>query len=151
MLCLYPWAVAIAFCATQAASTKFNHRAANVHAKRPRGFLYLRTRMQTVTIFNSTITCPVCGYQKEEAMPTDACQYFYECENCKTILKPKPGDCCVFCSYGTAKCPPMQQGESCCQKVHIMSVPNNLFRALCAIFLAILANGKKKIIEINHS
>jgi hypothetical protein len=41
-------------------------------------------------------------------MPMDACQYFYACENCKTILKPLAGDCCVFCSYGTVQCPPRQ-------------------------------------------
>ena len=23
------------------------------------------------------------------------------------------GDCCVFCSYGDVKCPPIQQGERC--------------------------------------
>jgi hypothetical protein len=57
---------------------------------------------------NSTITCPKCGYKKEEEMPTDACQYYYECKNCKTILKTKKGDCCVYCSYGSEKCPPMQ-------------------------------------------
>ena len=62
----------------------------------------------------STITCPKCGHKKDEIMPTDACQYFYDCENCKQILKPKQGDCCVYCSYGTIKCPPMQNGESCC-------------------------------------
>lgn len=67
-------------------------------------------------IIHSTITCPECGYQKEESMPTDACQFFYECENCHAILKPQPGDCCVFCSYGTVKCPPVQLGnnDSCC-------------------------------------
>jgi hypothetical protein len=57
----------------------------------------------------SVITCPVCGYSKEEGMPLNACQYFYECKNCKTILNPKAGDCCVFCSYGTEKCPSVQQ------------------------------------------
>ena len=30
-------------------------------------------------------------------------------------LRPKPGDCCVFCSYGTVKCPPIQQQRGCCQ------------------------------------
>ena len=45
----------------------------------------------------STITCPNCGHKKEETMPTDACQYFYECEKCKQVLKPKQGDCCVYC------------------------------------------------------
>jgi len=62
----------------------------------------------------SVITCPVCGQKKEETMPTDACTFFYECENCKTRLKPKEGDCCVFCSYGTVKCPPIQMDKSCC-------------------------------------
>ena len=65
----------------------------------------------------STITCPQCGYAKEEAMPTDACQWFYECEGCKAVLRPKAGDCCVFCSYGTEKCPPVQAGGSpCCSR-----------------------------------
>lgn len=56
----------------------------------------------------SVITCPICGYSKEGKMPEDACQFFYECENCKTVLKPKDGDCCVYCSYGTEKCPSKQ-------------------------------------------
>ena len=56
----------------------------------------------------STITCPVCGHRKVEKMPVDACVHFYECEECKTVLKPKQGDCCVFCSYGTVKCPSRQ-------------------------------------------
>jgi hypothetical protein len=70
--------------------------------------------MATTILLNSVITCPNCGFQKDEEMPTDACQYFYECESCKTRLKPLSGDCCVFCSYGTVKCPPIQQGTSCC-------------------------------------
>jgi len=62
----------------------------------------------------STITCPVCGHRKAETMPEDSCQYFYDCENCKTVLKPKPGDCCVYCSYGDAPCPPKQaEGAGC--------------------------------------
>lgn len=62
----------------------------------------------------STITCPACGRSKAETMPTDACLWFYECEGCKAVLRPKPGDCCVFCSYGTVKCPPIQLGGGCC-------------------------------------
>lgn len=57
---------------------------------------------------NSTITCPNCGHKKTETMPTDACQFFYQCDNCKTNLKPNKGDCCVYCSFGTVKCPSMQ-------------------------------------------
>lgn len=62
----------------------------------------------------STLTCPNCGYIKDEIMPTDACQYFYECKKCKTILQPLKGDCCVYCSYGSIKCPPIQAGDNCC-------------------------------------
>ena len=54
------------------------------------------------------ITCPNCGFTKEEEMPTDSCQFFYECAQCGTVLKPKDGDCCVFCSYADRQCPPMQ-------------------------------------------
>ena len=41
-------------------------------------------------------------------MPTDSCLYFYDCKGCGAVLKPKPGDCCVFCSYGSLPCPPVQ-------------------------------------------
>lgn len=44
-----------------------------------------------------------------ELMPTDACQWFYECQQCHVVLKPLPGDCCVYCSYGSVPCPPIQQ------------------------------------------
>lgn len=66
-------------------------------------------------IANSIVTCPKCGLKKEEIMPTDSCQYFYVCENCGVVLKPKPGDCCVFCSYGSVKCPSIQEKDSCCK------------------------------------
>ncbi|MEX2243426.1 MAG: GDCCVxC domain-containing (seleno)protein [Fimbriimonadaceae bacterium] len=59
-------------------------------------------------VIHSTITCPECGYKKEATMPTDMCVIRYECEQCGAVLRPKEGDCCVFCSFGTAKCPPVQ-------------------------------------------
>jgi hypothetical protein len=66
----------------------------------------------TTLILQSTLTCPACGAARVETMPTDACRYFYDCPSCGRRLKPKPGDCCVFCSYGTVPCPPIQQGGS---------------------------------------
>ncbi len=62
----------------------------------------------------SVITCPECNHAKSEEMPTDACQWFYQCASCDAVLKPKPGDCCVYCSYGTVPCPPIQNGDACC-------------------------------------
>ncbi len=72
-------------------------------------------------ILQSVITCPNCGTAKAEAMPMDACQFFYECTGCGTRLKPKAGDCCVFCSYGNVPCPPVQEARAndkltnCCE------------------------------------
>ena len=68
----------------------------------------------TELVLKSTIVCPLCGHLKEETMPTDACQWLYECESCKAVLRPKPGDCCVFCSFGSVKCPPIQNKLGCC-------------------------------------
>ncbi len=69
-------------------------------------------------ILESTITCPECGHRQTETMPTDACQWFWECPKCGVVLRPKEGDCCVFCSYGDVPCPPIQEAggkdASCC-------------------------------------
>lgn len=72
-------------------------------------------------ILESVITCPRCKTAKSETMSTDACRFFYTCTGWGTTLRPKPGDCCVFCSYGSLPCPPNQAeraGEagshSCC-------------------------------------
>ena len=76
-------------------------------------------------ILKSTIHCPFCGFEKEEEMPTDACRFFYQCTNCQKILKPKEGECCVFCSYGDVACPPVKEAllsagatrdDTCCDR-----------------------------------
>ena len=59
----------------------------------------------------STITCPHCKHQKTEQMPMDYCRHFWKCPNCHNQLKPKEGDCCVYCSYGSVKCPSIQKGK----------------------------------------
>ena len=64
---------------------------------------------------SSVLTCPECGATAEETMPVDACVYYYECRGCRTLLKPNKGDCCVFCSFGTVKCPPVQEAGACCR------------------------------------
>ena len=66
-------------------------------------------------LMKTPITCPSCGHAEAEAMPTNACQWFYDCKGCGQLLKPKPGDCCVYCSYGDVKCPPIQEGNACCE------------------------------------
>ncbi|MBK7880143.1 MAG: hypothetical protein IPJ83_06230 [Saprospiraceae bacterium] len=67
-------------------------------------------------VLKSILTCPKCGHKKEEEMPTDACQFFYQCENCKEVLRPNAGDCCVYCSFGSVACPSIQEKNVCCKK-----------------------------------
>ncbi|WP_073068098.1 GDCCVxC domain-containing (seleno)protein [Fodinibius roseus] len=65
-------------------------------------------------LLKSTITCPECREEATETMPTNSCQYFWECPSCGNLLKPQKGDCCVFCSFGDIPCPPVQQDEQHC-------------------------------------
>lgn len=61
----------------------------------------------------SEIACPACGHRKVERMPTDSCLVFYDCDGCGAVLRPQAGDCCVFCSYGSVPCPPVQLAGRC--------------------------------------
>ncbi|MGB8717116.1 MAG: GDCCVxC domain-containing (seleno)protein [Rhodanobacteraceae bacterium] len=64
---------------------------------------------------HSTITCPNCGFSRQETMPTDSCRWFWRCPACQFLLKPDAGDCCVYCSYGSVPCPPVQaRGKGAC-------------------------------------
>ncbi|MDP3857701.1 MAG: GDCCVxC domain-containing (seleno)protein [Stagnimonas sp.] len=38
------------------------------------------------------------------------------CLHYHTPAAPKPGDCCVYCSFGSVPCPPVQSGgrAGCC-------------------------------------
>ena len=64
----------------------------------------------------SKITCPQCGHQKTEKMPSwmhsNRREIIYECEGCGATLTPEPNDCCVFCSYGSVPCPPSQADQN---------------------------------------
>ena len=63
---------------------------------------------------NSDLTCPACGATTTHTMPENACVYFFDCVACGVIIEPKEGDCCVFCSYGSVSCPPIQAHRACC-------------------------------------
>jgi|FLYM01.1.fsa_nt_gi hypothetical protein len=64
---------------------------------------------------SSVLSCPACGHESLERMPETACKFFHECMACGAIASPKAGDCCVFCSYGTVPCPPIQLDAACCK------------------------------------
>lgn len=90
------------------------HRRRDDQGRHRRGLPYGGLHMTTAgATLESVLTCPQCGHAAREVMPTDAWQFFYECQGCKAVLRPKPGDCCVFCSYGSIKCPPVQMQRGC--------------------------------------
>ena len=50
-------------------------------------------------------------------MSMDSCLFFHTCAACGVLLRPKAGDCCVFCSFGSVPCPPVQLAaadDRCC-------------------------------------
>lgn len=65
-----------------------------------------------VPITTSTITCPECGGSSDEQMAMNSCEIVYVCRHCGRTLRPEAGDCCVYCSYGTQPCPPIQQSRT---------------------------------------
>jgi len=66
--------------------------------------------MEVIT--KTKLKCPECGHIQNVEMPTNACQFFYQCTNCKVALTQKAGDCCVFCSYADVPCPSKQSKET---------------------------------------
>ncbi len=68
-------------------------------------------------VLQCSLLCPRCGQRSEETMPEDHCLVVYDCPACGARLTPKPPDCCVFCSYGSVPCPPVQRDRrsTCCQ------------------------------------
>ncbi len=68
------------------------------------------------TKLHGTLICPHCGHREDLAMPENARVYFHLCAGCGAMLKPLPGDCYVFCSYGTVPCPPKQKAAGCCNE-----------------------------------
>ena len=64
--------------------------------------------LSRVPVLQSAIRCPHCSHVQMETMPTDQCVVSYQCQGCHSRLRPLPDDCCVFCSYGSVKCPSVQ-------------------------------------------
>lgn len=72
---------------------------------------YAMAPLQTTCV----LTCPECSYAQTLEMPADACAFFHECASCGIMLRPKAGDCCVYCSYGSVPCPSVQAGIADCR------------------------------------
>ena len=63
-------------------------------------------------VLESVLTCPRCGFAGNHAhgrLPV-----LLRVQQLQGAAAPNPGDCCVFCSFGSVKCPPIQQQLGCC-------------------------------------
>ncbi|WP_420870118.1 GDCCVxC domain-containing (seleno)protein [Catalinimonas alkaloidigena] len=56
----------------------------------------------------STLRCPICKHQILKRMPLEKTISEFVCMNCSSIIKTKRHECCVFCTYGSVKCPRAQ-------------------------------------------
>ncbi len=103
---------------------------------------------------NTKVTCPYCGYVEEVVMPIDSCQIFYKCKNCSKLLKPKKGDCCVFCSYGDIPCPPKQiirQSEDKMKPTEILKEEHRVIKSMLKVLDKICNKlSKNKEVDVEH-
>jgi hypothetical protein len=63
-------------------------------------------------IITTVICCPVCKFKSELRMIPNESKVFHFCEECGAKLKPRPGDCCVYKSFGTVPCVSVQEGKA---------------------------------------
>jgi len=95
------------------AKVDYDHNTATVKYDPDKASPPARVKFSEV-VLQSVLTCPRCGHETTETMPSDSCLFFHECVQCKALIRPKAGDCCVFCSYGSTKCLPVQSQGECC-------------------------------------
>jgi hypothetical protein len=68
------------------------------------------------------VTCPVCKTRVQETMVPETLKLIYHCPVCLTWLSPKKGDHCIYDSYGSVNCPPIQVKKRRLQGLPIPSV-----------------------------
>lgn len=90
------------------------------HARqlRVRGLRHGRTQSLRCTVVPSAIDYDLPepgGHTQDLMLPTDSCFMFHQRADCNALVICKLGDCRLFCSPGSVKCPPKQvKGASYC-------------------------------------
>jgi hypothetical protein len=82
-----------------------------VRSKGTRWGWRLRLLFRGRPVYFSTLKCPHCGRLSRDQMPSNASVYFYQCLRCRAVFKPRPKDCCVYCSYADVPCPSAQRSS----------------------------------------
>lgn len=59
--------------------------------------------------FKTRITCRNCGATEDITMHSSLPERSFTCKKCTTVLLAHSDECCVYCSYGSVQCPPVQE------------------------------------------
>lgn len=83
------------------------------HRTRAAERLSLLTRLGFVrSTINRTCTlyCPHCRAGSHERMPMDGTLHEFHCHWCERLVRHGPEEHCIYCAFGSRKCPQMQRG-----------------------------------------
>lgn len=58
---------------------------------------------------HSVVKCPECGAFQMEEMPEEALVLAWECPGCGRVIRAAEGACCIYCSWGSVRCPRAQR------------------------------------------
>ena len=57
----------------------------------------------------STLHCPYCRAGSHERMPMDRTLHEFQCLWCNRLVQQGPEEHCIYCAFGSRKCPQMQR------------------------------------------
>lgn len=63
-------------------------------------------------LLRSIVQCPHCGFKVTERMPQGKKVRHFQCPACAQVLTADEQQCCIFCRYGSVKCPAAQQADT---------------------------------------
>ncbi len=68
-------------------------------------------------LLDAIMTCPACGYQQMVTMEAFGQRMLWPCPACGSVLRPRPGEHCIYCSFASVPCPPVQRAELAEQRI----------------------------------
>lgn len=57
----------------------------------------------------STLVCPRCNHGERMMMAENSSLVVHVCQSCGLEMHRLPGNCCLFCTWGTVPCPTAQR------------------------------------------
>ena len=60
-------------------------------------------------ILETVMTCPSCHAKEKQTMWPHFIESVFVCNKCNKPHLQIPDRCCIYCSYGSIECPPIQE------------------------------------------